>query len=117
MSGHAPLKVWIPSSVAGACLLALSLLPGAHGQEPPKINGHAIDPEQYRLLIKHGFLPTRTTFFSNEDIARKFDLSLPQMAAIKAALDKHDAAALQQALIAYLKSKLPPLKPANPPKP
>src|SRR5438094_10626733 len=108
-------KSLLTSALLLACLLALTLTRGTAGQEPPKIKGHAIDPEQYRLLVKHGFLPTRTTLLSNEDIARKFDLRLPQMGAIKAALDKHDAAALEKALISCLNGKLPPLKPANPP--
>src|SRR5262249_9909271 len=82
-----------------------------------KINGHTIDPEQYRLLVKHGFLPTRTTFLASEDIARKFDLGLPELGNVKAALDKKDSAALKKALIAYLNGKLPPLKPVNPPRP
>ena len=80
MANHSPPKLWIPSFVASAFLVAFSLASGARGQEPPKIKGHAIDPEQYRLLVKHGFLPTRTTFLSNEEIARKFDhLSLAQV--------------------------------------
>src|SRR5436309_4286348 len=117
MSKHWLRKPWISPLVAVASLLAFALLPAVRSEEPPKINGHPIDPEQYRLLVKHGFLPTRTTFLSNEDIARKFDLSLPQTSGIKAALDKKDAPALEAALIAYLNGKLPPLKPANPPKP
>ena len=80
--------------LAGVCLAALAV-----GQESPTINGHTVDPDVYRQLFKYGFLPTRTTFLSNEDIARKFDLTLPQMATIKAALDKNDPAALEKALI------------------
>src|SRR5689334_18139069 len=117
MASHSPPKPRLLAFLAGASLVAFSLAVGVRGQGPPKINGHAINPEQYRLLVKHGFLPTRTTFLSNEDIARKFDLSLPQMGAIKAALDRKDAAALEKALIAYLNGKLPPLKPANPSRP
>lgn len=81
------------------------------------INGHVIDPETYRQLIEHKFLPTRTTFLSNVEIAQKLDLGLPQLAEVQAALDRHDAAGLERSLIAYLNSKLRPLKPANPPKP
>ena len=44
------------------------------------------------------------------ELAQKFDLSLPQMAEVKAALDKNDATALEKALVGYLNSKLPPLK-------
>jgi hypothetical protein len=84
---------------------------------PPQINGHLIDPETYRLLVTHGFLPTRATFLSNEELARKFDLSLPQLANIKRAVERRDQAALEKAVIAYLDSKLPPLKPAKPPRP
>ena len=117
MASQSPLKLRTFSFVAGALLLACPLAPGARGQEPPKINGHPIDPEQYRLLVKHGFLPTRTTFLSNEDIAHKFDLTRPELGDVKAALDRKDAAGLEKALIAYLNGKLPPLKPANPPRP
>ncbi|MBI4027364.1 MAG: heparinase II/III family protein [Verrucomicrobia bacterium] len=88
----------------------------AHMGKSPMINGHAIDPTIYRDLIEHKFLPTRATFLSNEELAQKFDLSLGEMGDVKAALDKHDPTALQTALIGYLNRKLPPLKPANPPK-
>src|SRR5215213_6879378 len=114
MSKHWLRKLWISPPVVIASLLAFALLPVVRGEGLPKINGHAIDPEQYRLLVKHGFLPTRTTSLSNAEIARKFDLTLPQLAGVKAALDKNDAAALEKALITYLNGKLPPLKPAKP---
>ncbi len=110
-------KDWALRLAAGAALLAFAAPPGAPAAEPPRINGHPVDPEQYRLLVKHGFLPTRTTFLSDEEVARKFDLGLPRLAAVKAALDRKDRAALRQALIAYLNGKLPPLKPANPRRP
>src|ERR1041385_8145180 len=116
MASHSPLGLRILLFIPCAFLAALPFDPGARGQESPKINGHAIDPEQYHQLVKHGFLPTRTKFLSNEDIARKFDLSLPQMGNIKAALEKNESAALEKALIAYLNGKLPALTPANPPK-
>lgn len=101
-----------------ACLIVfLAVSPCALAGEPPTINGHAIDPETYRQLVEYKFLPTRTTFLSDVEIAQKLDLSLPQLAQIKVALDTNDAPALEKALIAYLNGKLPALKPANPPKP
>lgn len=84
---------------------------------PPSINGHAVDPEIYRQLVEHRFLPTRTTFLSDADLAQKLDLGLPQLGQIKVAVDSQDAPALEKALVAYLNTKLRPLSPANPRKP
>src|ERR1051325_1479277 len=83
----------------------------------PRINGSAINPESDKYMQEYGFLPLKTTYLSDEELAQKFDLSLPEMAEIKAALDKKDSPALKSALIGYLNRKLRPLTPANPPKP
>jgi hypothetical protein len=98
-------------------ILLLAATSRVVAEEAPTINGHAIDPDVYRQLVEHKFLPTRTTFLSDVEIARKLDLRLPQLAGVKIALDANDAPALEQALIAYLDGKLPALKPAIPPKP
>ncbi|MBI3860934.1 MAG: heparinase II/III family protein [Planctomycetia bacterium] len=98
-------------------LLALALSSRTLAADAPAINGHPIDPETYRQLVEHKFLPTRTTFLSDVEIAQKLDLGLPQLGEIKAALDKNDPPALEKALIGYLNGKLRPLKPAEPPKP
>lgn len=99
----------LSAAISGALLNA--------ADDVPTINGHRIDPTVYRDLVEHKFLPTRTTFLSDAEIAAKFDLGLPQMASVKAALEANDAAALEQSLVAYLNGKLPPLKPAEPPRP
>ena len=83
----------------------------------PRINGSAINPESYKLMQEHGFLPLKTTYLSDEELAQKFELNSPEMAEVKAALEKKDASSLKAALIAYLNRKLRPLTPANPPKP
>src|SRR5258706_14860864 len=103
-------------------LLVIGLVPcswpeALRADEPPRINGHLIDPEVYRQLVEHKFLPTRTTFLSDKEMAQKLDLVLPQLGEIKAALDKDDSRALERALIAYLNRKLPAIRPASPPKP
>ena len=75
-----------------ACLaLVLAASARADADETPKINGHAVDPEIYRQLVEHKFLPTRTTFLSDKEIAQKLDLSLPQLGEIKGALDPEQA--------------------------
>lgn len=106
-----------PPPALCAWVLVVSLFHCAGAEEPHRINGHAIDPDVYRQLVEHKFLPTRTTFLSDAEIARKLDLSLPQLAEIKSALDRNDARALEQGLIKYLNSKLLAIRPANPPKP
>jgi hypothetical protein len=98
-------------------VIAFVLVSPAMAADAPTINGHPVDPETYRQLLEHKFLPTRTTFLSNVEIAEKLDLGLPQLAEIKVALDRNDAPALEKALVAYLNGKLRPLKSAEPPKP
>src|SRR5438034_1188634 len=59
-------------------------------------------------MLDYHHLPIKTTYLSDEELAQKFDLNLPQMTEVKTALEKKDAAALKSALIGYLNSKLPP---------
>src|SRR6266542_4075510 len=68
----------------------------------PTVNGSAVEPDHYRQMKEYGFLPLKTTFLSDEEIAQKLDLSLPDLADIKAALDKKDSVALKASLISYL---------------
>ncbi|MBI4027363.1 MAG: alginate lyase family protein, partial [Verrucomicrobia bacterium] len=118
-----PLTVLILSSFASPCFAGNFIQTDAdragdgYPAAWPRINGSAINPESYKLMQEHGFLPLKTAYLSDEEVAQKFDLSLPQMGAVKEAVDKKDAAALKTALIAYLNGKLRPLKPAHPPKP
>jgi hypothetical protein len=100
-----------------ACGLLLLLALASSADAPPLINGHSIDPKTYSLLVEHRFLPTRSSFLSNTDIAQKLDLSRPELAQVKTALAGNNSLALEKGLIDYLNGKLPPLKPASPPKP
>ncbi|MBI4023601.1 MAG: heparinase II/III family protein [Verrucomicrobia bacterium] len=76
----------------------------------PKVNGlYPVAPQGYKWLTENLYIPTRTTFLSDEAMASKLDLDLPQLAEVKAALEKKDAAALEHALAAHLTSRQRPL--------
>ena len=81
-----------------------------------QIGTYEISEVSLKRLTKHGYLPTRTAFITDVEMAQKLDLSLPQLAEAKAALTNDDQAALRRALGAYLTRRLPPLKPASEPK-
>ncbi|MBI4027374.1 MAG: heparinase II/III family protein [Verrucomicrobia bacterium] len=106
-----------PDNLSSYLFLALASALSVAAVEPRTINGLPVDPERYWGMIEHGFLPARTNFLSDVEIAQKLDLDLPELAPVKAAVEKNDAPALTKALIAYLNRKLPPLKPDDPPKP
>jgi hypothetical protein len=101
------------STTLGLPLFALA----AMGSAAPAINGHAVDRRTYDLMVAHGFLPTRTSFLSDEELAAKLDLDLPQLEHIKSALDAKNRSALRKELVVYLESKLRPLDPATSGKP
>src|SRR5436190_2135959 len=96
----------IAFSLLGSCPLARAGVPAT--REYPMINGNPIDPKTYQGYVDEGFLPLRGEM-SDVELAQKFDLDLPQMADVKAALAKGDAKALERALADYLNAKLPPV--------
>lgn len=117
-----PLRELISASI----LMAAYVLPVANADNaipmyaPDKdeqIGTYDIPEGALKRLTENGYLPMRSTFMTDVEIAQKLDLSLPQLAKVKSALDKEDKPALQKALGDYLTQKLPPFKPASPPKP
>src|SRR5438105_3279299 len=73
----------------------------------PAFGGHAMNPEFLRRLVDNGYIPTHPPM-SDLELAEKLNLNLPQLAQVKAAVEKKDAPALQAALAAYLNSRLAP---------
>ena len=66
-------------------------------------------PAYYKTLVEQGFLPTKP-HISDLELAQKLNLELPQLAEVKAAVAKKDQKALEQALGAYLNSRIPPFR-------
>src|SRR5690349_16808274 len=62
----------------------------------PAFAGHAINPEYLHKLVENGYIPTRPPM-SDMELVEKLNLDLPQLAGVKAAVEKKDAAALQAA--------------------
>src|SRR5439155_3349177 len=94
-------------------VVALALLPlqTIHAIEPqdPALGKYPLDPAYYKTLVEQGFLPTKT-HISDLELAQKLNLELPQLAEVKAAAAKKDQKALEQALGAYLNSRIPPFR-------
>src|SRR5205823_7251151 len=96
------------------CLtLVLALFPLALSRaiEPqdPSLGKYPLDPAYYKTLVEMGFLPTKP-HISDFELAEKLNLDLPQLAGVKDAVAKKDQKALEQALGAYLNSRLPPMR-------
>jgi len=89
------------------CCILAGFTATCFAEEPNTLGGHPIAPEAYQRLEKAGFLPQRPEM-SDRELAEKLDLTLPQMAQVKKALESSDPAALQKALGEYLDSRLPP---------
>src|SRR2546429_386173 len=68
----------------------------------PRINGSAMSPPGKKWMEEFHLLPLGR-YPTDEELAQTFDLSLPEMADVKIALDKKDAPGLKAALIAHLK--------------
>ena len=92
---------------ASVFLLLFAFSAGAWAADLPTISGHPIRPETYKAYVEEGFLPLRREM-SDFELAEKLNLDLPQLAAVKAAVEKKDSKALEKALAAYLNAKLPP---------
>ena len=84
--------------------------------QDPALGKYPLDPKYYQTLVDLGFLPTKP-HLSDLELAERLNLDLPQLAGMKAAVAKKDQHALEQALGAYLNSKLPPTRPQNSPLP
>src|ERR1043166_6717678 len=100
--------------------IILILLPWqmVRGVEPqdPALGKYPLDPKYYQTLVDLGFLPTKQ-HISDFELAEKLNLDLPSLADVKAAVAKKDQPALENALGAFLNSKLPPTRPQNAPLP
>src|SRR5438874_12605369 len=92
-------------------VLACLPLQPTHAIEPqdPALGKYPLDPAYYKTLVEQGFLPSKP-HISDLELAQKFNLELPQLAAVKAAVAKKDQKALEAALGAYLNSRLPPMR-------
>src|SRR5689334_16211062 len=100
--------------VLAACslllLLLLPLLPLAAAEpQDPALGKYPLDPAYFKTLKQLGFLPSKP-HISDLELARKLDLELPQLAAVKAAIAAKDNKALEKALGVYLNSRLRPLR-------
>src|SRR2546422_272705 len=81
------------------------------------IGKYEIPAAPWKRFVANGYLPLRTTFLTDKEIAQKLDLSLPQLGEVKAALERDDAVALRKALGTYLDTRLPPFHVEKPAKP
>src|SRR5947207_7237990 len=99
--------------LTGCQALALALLtaPALPAREPqdPSLGKYPLDPAYYKTLVEMGFLPTKP-HISDFELAEKLNLDLPQLAGVKDAVAKKDQKTLEQALGAYLNSRLPPMR-------
>src|SRR5438876_6146385 len=93
--------------------VVLAFLPWqiVHAIEPqdPALGKYPLDPAYHKTLVEMGFLPTKP-HISDLELAQKLNLELPQLAEVKAAVQKKDQQALEKALGAYLNTRLRPLQ-------
>src|SRR5205809_6145221 len=96
-----------------ALILAFLPLPALHAVEPqdPALGKYPLNAAYYKTLVEQGFLPTKP-HLSEFELAGKFDLDLPALADVNAALAKKDGKALEKALGAYLNTRLRPMRAA-----
>ncbi len=106
------------SAPCRAVVLALLSLPGAYAGEPqdPALGKYPLDAEYYKTLVEMGFVPSKP-HIGDFELAEKLNLDLPHLAGVKAAVARRDHKALEQALGAYLNSRLPPMRVAASGKP
>jgi len=97
-----------PMQLLNSYLAVFALSVQVCAADSPTISGQPIDPKIYQGYVEEGFLPLRGEM-TDLELAQKFDLALPAMAAVKAAVERNDAKALEKALADYLTAKLPPL--------
>jgi len=89
--------------------VCMMLCPGGFAAELEKEvpGGHKIPWESYQNLVDSRQFPTLPEM-SHRQLAEKFDLTLPAMAQVKAAVEANDDAALVKAFADYLNTRLPP---------
>jgi hypothetical protein len=83
-------------------------LAGAIEPQDPALGKHPLDPAYYKQLVDLGFMPTKP-HLTDFELAEKLNLALPQLAAVKAAVDSHDQVALEHALGDYLNTRIKPM--------